>query len=731
MGPKGKATPSQAAASKSSTAGQMASTSTEPHKAPDAIPLPASQQAQNPQSGGSMPHSPASAVMSNAESTSVGSVFTDDEEKMSDYEKGGYHPVYIGETFSNGRYVVVRKLGFGHFSTVWLARDNKENKHVALKVVKSASHYRETAIDEIKLLQKVVSSDPRHPGRRHVVSLLDHFNHEGPNGSHVCMVFEVLGENLLGLIKRYQNRGVPEHIVKQISRQVLLGLDYMHRSCGIIHTDLKPENVLICIEDVEAVVRAELETSPAAVPTKLVGVPPSQGRGGAQTPRGEGIFIIGSQPLPSPSSSFGTSPGMDKLGFAMSKISDDGSASGASGPASRMSSSSAHDHSGADGLGKGLDKVQLDGGSDWQKTEPAHHSRAGPSLLSQMAPGQSQSPATPGSPASPGDDKMSISGTSAVSHPSPPSALPDTPNRPAPAAGDPSTLPPNAPYDPSTLERITVKIADLGNASWTDYHFTSDIQTRQYRSPEAILGAPWGTTVDMWSAACMIFELLTGDYLFDPAAGSRYNKDDDHMAQMIELLGPMPRHIALAGKFSTEIFNRKGELRHIHKLKRWPLESVLMEKYLINEDDAEHLRSFLEPMLNFHPDKRAPADVMIKHTWLEGIMVAGEMEAVERERSESAPVEVPEVVMNSDHTLSAASARQIVDLHPDAADALKPLNKTESPAGKKISPGGYQRSSSADQTPTRSADASHITIRQSPAAGQQGSPLRKATQLAT
>ena len=50
---------------------------------------------------------------------------------------------------------------------------------------------------------------------------------------HICMVFEVLGENLLGLIKRYQNRGVPPHIVQQIAKQVLLGLDYIHRCCGV------------------------------------------------------------------------------------------------------------------------------------------------------------------------------------------------------------------------------------------------------------------------------------------------------------------------------------------------------------------------------------------------------------------------------------------------------------------------------------------------------------------
>ena len=56
------------------------------------------------------------------------------------------------------------------------------------------------------------------------------------------------------------------------------------------------------------------------------------------------------------------------------------------------------------------------------------------------------------------------------------------------------------------------------------------------------------------------FELLTGDYLFDPHPGTRYNKDDDHIAQVIELMGPFPRSIALSGKFSSDIFTRKGAL---------------------------------------------------------------------------------------------------------------------------------------------------------------------------
>jgi serine/threonine-protein kinase SRPK3 len=76
------------------------------------------------------------------------------------------------------------------------------------------------------------------------------------------------------------------------------------------------------------------------------------------------------------------------------------------------------------------------------------------------------------------------------------------------------------------LEHIQVKLADLGNACWTDFHFTNDIQTRQYRCPEVLIGASYDTGSDVWSAACLFFELLTGDYLFDPRNGDTFGKND-------------------------------------------------------------------------------------------------------------------------------------------------------------------------------------------------------------
>lgn len=60
---------------------------------------------------------------------------------------------------------------------------------------------------------------------------------------------------------------------------------------------------------------------------------------------------------------------------------------------------------------------------------------------------------------------------------------------------------------------ISIKIADLGNATFVDEHFTNQIQTRQYRSPEIILKYKhWGSLTDLWSIGCIIFELITGDF---------------------------------------------------------------------------------------------------------------------------------------------------------------------------------------------------------------------------
>lgn len=57
--------------------------------------------------------------------------YTSEDEGTEDYRRGGYHAVRIGDTFKQGRYVVQSKLGWGHFSTVWLAWDTQKSVSIS------------------------------------------------------------------------------------------------------------------------------------------------------------------------------------------------------------------------------------------------------------------------------------------------------------------------------------------------------------------------------------------------------------------------------------------------------------------------------------------------------------------------------------------------------------------------------------------------------------------------
>jgi serine/threonine-protein kinase SRPK3 len=63
------------------------------------------------------------------------------------------------------------------------------------------------------------------------------------------MALEVLGKNMLQLIRKYDYKGIPIPVVRRVTKQLLLGLDYMHRVCNIIHTDIKPENVVFALTE--------------------------------------------------------------------------------------------------------------------------------------------------------------------------------------------------------------------------------------------------------------------------------------------------------------------------------------------------------------------------------------------------------------------------------------------------------------------------------------------------
>ncbi|KAJ5507554.1 kinase domain-containing protein [Penicillium freii] len=116
-----------------------------------------------------------------------------DVEYLEDYMPGGYHPTLIGDTFCSGRYTVVHKLGFGGYSTIWLAWDEQHRRYVLLKILTARAS---PDSHEGDVLHHLMKSDPTHPGKRFIPPLLDQFWFHGPNGPHQCLVGEPAGYNL-------------------------------------------------------------------------------------------------------------------------------------------------------------------------------------------------------------------------------------------------------------------------------------------------------------------------------------------------------------------------------------------------------------------------------------------------------------------------------------------------------------------------------------------------------
>eukprot|EP00816_Leptocylindrus_hargravesii_P000267 CAMPEP_0196828266 /NCGR_PEP_ID=MMETSP1362-20130617/94587_1 /TAXON_ID=163516 /ORGANISM="Leptocylindrus danicus, Strain CCMP1856" /LENGTH=1110 /DNA_ID=CAMNT_0042208939 /DNA_START=165 /DNA_END=3498 /DNA_ORIENTATION=+ len=843
--------------------------------------------------------------------------YSDDEDEGEDgYRPGGYHPVKIGEVY-NQRYIVVKKLGWGHFSTVWMVRDKEatdNDKFLALKVQKSADHYTDAAMDEVQLLDCVAKERKRceaalkisgtgdafdsdgvtlretYDFSRHTATIYDSFFHRGPHGRHMCMVFEMLGCNLLSVIKAYNYRGIPIPAVKAMIRGICKGLDFLHRKCHIIHTDLKPENVLLhfspdlcessvdesgislgsssivtessqqtglsivelekALEDpsissderrrlknrlkkkrqkerrkvvsqMEEVSEAEVGVISAADQRSMTDASvaglfvneinndntsqgPSQSTKKVLDQLKHSSFVsenfspqlydrnrwddaVGAAKISSLSSEaaatiFRTFCDVAELTFVLrafgpeGEVADNLSAAlgikwerssdknfsrewrgdvafnmpiidtddigGKLGSAFKLSQwkrnnlndgekevlsesvrlvgcnicasdnmtfNLAHSYSPAadanqdykclpysaftlkfsaasavivlsvleeripgliflsyksDDGSPSLDEVvfgnnrrricnypllkddvdeserktcllgfdlrmvkgfnsrpsvgeygaasfdlsgsSMDNVSNWWSARKPVHARVKSFLCKD---------AVKKAPTSPLTKKKILSemqaDTKIKQNPVTPSPRVSSQLKSSPSSPTPNTNPPDL-KDAETLARARAVVVDLGNACWTHRHFSEDIQTRQYRCPEVLIGSKYDTPADMWSLGCITFELLTGDLLFDPRAGDDYDRDEDHLAMFQELLGKMPKRLALSGKQSRNFFNKKGELKHIQHLKFWPIHEVLHEKYHFSEIDSREIAKFMLPLLEFHPANRATALIALE-----------------------------------------------------------------------------------------------------------------------
>ena len=149
-------------------------------------------------------------------------------EKIYDYELGGHHPVHLGNRLGkDGRYRVIHKLGSGGFANVWLCRDLEPEtpKYVALKILMADAST--DACPELRVNKFKKMGLDREVGGKYICLSLDQFQIDGPNGSHFCFVYPVLGPRVSCILKA-------DKALRENALQVVQAMTVLH-SHGICH----------------------------------------------------------------------------------------------------------------------------------------------------------------------------------------------------------------------------------------------------------------------------------------------------------------------------------------------------------------------------------------------------------------------------------------------------------------------------------------------------------------
>ncbi|KAL4904765.1 kinase-like domain-containing protein [Aspergillus multicolor] len=193
----------------------------------------------------------------------IGRLALPDVEDLEEDTPSGYHPTIIGDSFCGGRYTVVHKLGFGGYSTIWLARDHRTERYVSLKILVPS---KSQDSQEGTILERLANSALKHPGRRFIPPLLDQFFFEGPNGQHWCLVGEPAGCSIAHSKENSTNYTFPLDAARSLAALLIMGWSYLHAN-DVCHGDLHLHNFLLRLPNLDHL-RQRKSTTGSATPSK-------------------------------------------------------------------------------------------------------------------------------------------------------------------------------------------------------------------------------------------------------------------------------------------------------------------------------------------------------------------------------------------------------------------------------------------------------------------------------
>lgn len=190
-------------------------------------------------------HSPKSCklLFHSMASTAIEYCHIDEVEPLERYRLGGYHKINIGDEL-HSRYRILYKLGFGSYSTTWLARDAVSQKLVAVKVGIANSGLDEAhVLSALTTPQKHISDSP---GRGMIRSIRDQFYIHGANGTYPCYVMAPAKASLSNVQIACPYRMFQLDVARALAAQLTVAVGFAH-SQGVVHAGESSIHVAINI----------------------------------------------------------------------------------------------------------------------------------------------------------------------------------------------------------------------------------------------------------------------------------------------------------------------------------------------------------------------------------------------------------------------------------------------------------------------------------------------------
>lgn len=172
-----------------------------------------------------------------------------------------------------------------------------------------------------------------------------------------------------------------------------------------------------------------------------------------------------------------------------------------------------------------------------------------------------------------------------------------------------------------TLEEITekvrVKLIDFGNCEDFNNKIQDEISVRSYRPPENFMNSFYNEKADIWTTGCLLFEFLTGEYLFEIDSDCDQNeRDRRYLYEMFKILGKIPKNLCLDCEFSRDLFDNKGRILKKREIDFTSISEILIDEFDYQPDAAEELEQIIKLFLDYNVKNRISAEKALEMEWL-------------------------------------------------------------------------------------------------------------------